>query len=49
MTKIPLRDDIDGVEFESSSILQNTKQWTVYLQSGTTKFSNMADVLEVKK
>ena len=49
MTKIPLRDDIDGVEFESSSIIQNTKQWTVYLQSGTTKFANMADILEVKK
>ena len=49
MTKIPLRNDIDGVEFESASILQNTKQWTVYLQSGTTKFANMADILEVKK
>lgn len=48
-TKIPLRNDIDGVEFESASILQNTKQWTVYLQSGTTKFNNMADILEVKK
>ena len=48
-TKIPLRNDIDGVEFEAASITQNTKQYTVYLQSGTTKFANMADIIEIKK
>lgn len=48
-TKVPLRADIDGVDFESADITGNTKQWTVYFQSGTTKFENMADILEVKK
>ena len=48
-TKVPLRDDIDGVDFDGTSIIQNTKQYTVYLQSGTTKFDNMADIIEVKE
>ena len=48
-TKVPLRDDIDGVDFDAASITQNTKQYTVYLQSGTTKFANMADIIEVKE
>jgi hypothetical protein len=48
-TKVPLRNDIDGVDFDAASITQNTKQYTVYLQSGTTKFANMADIIEVKK
>ena len=49
ITKVPLRNDIDGVDFDGVSLTQNTKQYTVYLQSGTTKFANMADIIEVKE
>ena len=48
-TKIPLRDDIDGVVFKQATVGQLTHLYTVYLQSETTTFDNMADDIEVKK
>ena len=48
-TIVPLRADIDGVDFELATLGQPTNLYTVYLQSGVTKFSNMADDIEIKK
>lgn len=49
ITKVPLRDDIDGVTFKGATLGQLTNLYTVYLQSGTTKFDNMADDIEIKE
>ncbi len=49
ITKIPLREDIDGVEFGSSPHNGTAKLYTVYLRSETTTFENMADELEIGK
>ena len=48
-TKIPLRDDIDGVVFKQATAGQLTHLYTVYLQSETTTFDNMADNIEIKE
>jgi hypothetical protein len=49
MTKVPLRDDIDGVVFNQATLGQLTHLYTVYLQSETTTFDNMADEIEIKE
>lgn len=49
MTKVPLRDDIDGVVFNQATLGQQTHLYTVYLQSETTTFDNMADEIEIKE
>lgn len=49
-TVVPLRADIDGVDFVGAGeSISRTSLYTVYLQSGTTKFDNMADDIEIKK
>ncbi len=48
-TVVPLRADIDGVDFVGAGeSISRTSLYTVYLQSGTTKFDNMADDIEIK-
>ena len=49
VTKVPLRADIDGVELGKNPHDSRVRQYTVYFQSGTTTFDNMADVIELKQ
>ncbi len=49
ITKVPLRNDLNCVQFEGNPLGENTSQYTVYLKSNTTKFKNMADEIEIKE